>query len=195
MVAESEARMTEVARLIAARERVGYTFECGFLGLGKKPIPTLKIRVATKGEQDRAVLAAHKYVDEIAKGVGVETQSASQDRDILTDAKTCFILFEVCRDVADARYPAFPGPRWMIDHLTTDEIAVLLNCYGEVLRITGTLEYDLATDRIEALSQALAAVADSDVPNQLLLRYTREQVGEICVRQAILLDERRQRAG
>jgi hypothetical protein len=195
MAQGNEQRLSALAQVIAARERRCYDFETnGFLGLAGKPILTIKVRVATKGEQDRAVLGAHKYVEELAKDARVDAKVAAEDRDILSDAKTCFILFEVCRDAEDPNYPAFPGPRWMIDHLSTDEIGVLLNCYTEVLRATGTIDFDLSTERVEALSQALAATADSDAPNAYLARYTREQVTEICIRLAVMLDERRDEA-
>ena len=192
MAPGSEERMSTLARMIAERERICYDFETnGFLGLAGKPIQKIKVRVATKGEQDRAVLGAHKYVEELAKDARLDVKVASEDRDILSDAKTCFVLFEVCRDADDPKYPAFPGPRWMMDHLSTDEIGVLLNCYTEVLRATGTIDFDLSTDRIDALSKALAATADTDAPNAYLVRYSREQVVEICIRQAVMVDELR----
>jgi hypothetical protein len=185
-------RTSPLAEAIAKRERKLFDFDLeGFEGLGNKPIAKIKIRIATKGEQDRALCGAHAYVEALAKSSNVEPRVATEDRDILLDAKTCFILAEVCRDATDPKYPAFPGPKWMVDHLTTDEIGVLLNCYHEALRQTGTIDFDLSPDRIEALSRRLAATADSDAPNQFLVRFSREQLVEICIRMALLHETQR----
>lgn len=182
-------RLSPLAEAIAKRERTLYPFDLdGFTGLGGRPIAAVKIRIATKGEQDRALCGAHAYVENLAKNASIDARVATEDRDILLDAKTCFILAEVCRDASDPKYPAFPGPRWMIDQLTTDEIGVLLNCYHEALRQAGTIDFDLSSDRLTALSQMLAKTADTDAPNQLLLRFTREQLAEICVRIALQLE-------
>jgi hypothetical protein len=183
---------SELARAIESRERRTYEFEAAnFLGLGKKPIGKYAIRVVTKSEQDTAVLAAHKYVDSLAKGEGVDPSIATGDRDILTDAKTCHILYAACRDAKDPKYPAFPGPLWMMQHLSTDEISCLLNHYNEALRLSGALESDFSADRVEALAVMLAEHADTDVPNVYLMRFTREQIGELCVLLALKLSTER----
>lgn len=192
MAVEANGRMSALAARIAARERHCFEFEVAFLGLGGNPLPKLAMRVATKAEQDRAVIGAHRYVEELATGARVDAKVATEDRDIITDAKTCFILFEVCRDAQDPKYPAFPGPKWMVEHLSADELGVLLNLYGEVLRKTGTYDFDLGPEALLTLGQALAATATSDAPNALLARYTREQLGEVCIRMAVVMDELRE---
>ncbi len=181
--------VSELAKALSARERRAFEFDtAGFLGLGGAPLAKIKIRVATKAEQDRAVLAAYKYIADLAANVGLDAAAAA-DRDLLVDAKTCHILFAVCRDANNPAYPAFPGPKWMMDHLSADELAVLLSCYAEALRMTGTIEMDLSAERLDGLVTALAASADSDAPNLHLLRFTREQLTELCVRLALRLNE------
>jgi hypothetical protein len=190
----TDTHKSALALALEARERKCHEFEAAnFLGAGAKPIGKVAIRIATKAEQDRAVLAAHAYVEKLAKGAQVDPRLVADDRDILTDAKTCHILHEVCRDSTDPKYPAFPGPVWMIEHLSTDEIAVLLNHYTEVLRTSGAIESDFSPDRVSAIACLLAEHADTDGPNLYLLRYTREQLTELCVLLAIKLAGEKER--
>lgn len=181
-------RLSPLAEALEKRERRLFDFTLkDVFGLGGKPIEAVKIRIATKGEQDRALCGAHAYVEKLAKGANIDARVAGEDRDLLLDAKTCHILAEVCRDATDTKYPAFPGPKWMIDHLSTDEIGILLNCYHEALRKTATVDMDLSPERVATLSRLLAMTAESDAPNELLLRFTREQLAELCVRMAVML--------
>jgi len=181
-------RLSPLAEALAKRDRKQFDFNLeGVFGLANKPVEAIKIRIATKGEQDRALCGAHAYVDNLAKGAHIESRVAAEDRDILSDAKTCHILADVCRDATDPKYPAFPGPKWMIDHLSTDEIGVLLNCYHEALRKSGTVDFDLAPERVASISRLLAAASESDAPNEYLIRFSREQLVEICIRQAVML--------
>ncbi len=134
----------------AARSRPVEVFDVsGLFRVGEKELPRIGIRVPTKGEQDRALVAAHKYVAAIAG----EVAEAKGDRDILQDAKAAAVAFEFAREVhaptctcptcaalppatdptawRPTGYPAFPGQRWAIDHLTTEQIAVLINLANE----------------------------------------------------------------
>ncbi len=192
-----EKAVEEKSELVAAlEERLANrrTFEfdaANFIGPGGTPIGKIKIRVVTKGESDKAVLAARKYVEEAARTEGVDGKEALADRDLLVDAKTAHVLHAACRDAKDPKYPAFLGPKWMMDHVSTDEISVLLNHYNEVLRVSGPLETDFSDEKVEALADSLAKYSDTDGPNVYLIRYTRDQLGELLIRVALKLREAR----
>jgi hypothetical protein len=179
--------ISELAEALARRERKVWMFDVNAIfGVGATAFTRIGMRVATKAEHDRAVLGAHAYVAERAKASQVDGKIAAEDGDILIDAKTAHILFEICRDAADPKYPAFPGPRWIVEHLTPDEMGVLLNLYAEVIRATATIDFDLSPGRLDALAKGFAALADTDQPNELLARFTRSQVSEMLIRLSVL---------
>lgn len=99
-----------------------------------KPIGQVAIRVLLQGEQIRAGLDAEKLVraelpDAVADdNIGYTTAYAN--------AVSVQQLFLACRDVSDAEKRAFPSAKWMRDHLTTDEVAVL---YSQYLEVAGSI--------------------------------------------------------
>lgn len=172
-------------------ERPTFEFDAtSFMGPGQKPLGKVRLRVATKAEQDRAVIAAHRYAEEIGKG----GTAAISDDDILRDAKTAFILHDVCRQADDPKYPAFLGPKWMMDHLSVDEIGVLLNHYNEVLAKSGPVVSDFSDATVDALASVLAEHAGNNLPDYTLARYTRAQLADLCVLLALKLSTARAEA-
>ncbi len=135
----------------AARSRPVEVFDVsGLFGLGDRAIPRVGIRRATKGEQDRALKNAHRYVADLAGDV----EAVKSDRDILQDAKAAAVAFEFCREVhppecacifckdlpVDPKNPlawrptghsALPSAKWAIEHLAPEQIAVLINLANE----------------------------------------------------------------
>lgn len=170
---------------LKARKRPCVEFDaCGFVGLKEKPIGRYRIQVATKAEIDRAVIAAHAYVNGRTAGVA----SAATDPDMLLDNKTIHLLHTVCRDFESPdAFSAFPSPGWMRENMTTFQISALLNHYTEVVRSTQPVESVLDDARVDAIAQACAGAADTDVPNVALMAFSREQLGEIVVRLAVKL--------
>lgn len=167
---------------IKARERKTYLFRVNdFLGLPGPQVHHVKIRVATKAEEDAAVVAAHEYVKEAARNT-----DAKNDADLLTDAKTCHILHTVVRD-SEVDGHAFLAAPWMREHFTTDHIAVLLNLYNEVRKKEGPQPTELSDEAIEGILRACAVfVEDGEaIPQQALAHCNRETLSEIVVAAAV----------
>lgn len=185
---------SRLAKAIEARERKQYDFEVhDFFGLGNKPIHKIGIRVSTKSEQDGAVVAAHKYIE-------AKAGNSLSDEDILVDAKTIEVLFHACREVVEVEpgaeppkhnYPAFPGPQWMRDNMTTDQLAVLLNLYNEVRRKESPTTWQISSEDVNALAFACAEISDSDLPEKLLARFDREWLTQAFVMLSVQLKEMR----
>lgn len=178
---------SELVEAIEKRERPMWTYEAtSFLQKGFPRMGKYRMRIAYIEELDDALVMAHRYVTEKAK----DCPEAAADRDLLGNAKVAYAMHAACRDI-ERDMPAFPSGRWLIKNTTTDELAVLLNHYQEILRISGPVDLDLSTERIEGLAALLVNYADSDAPNMALMAFTREQVGEIAIRLAMLLKEAR----
>jgi hypothetical protein len=107
-------------------------------GLGSKPIRKVAVRINLKDEEDRAVVQAHRYVNELASDV----DAVKTDEAILLDAKARHALFEAFREVETkqtpngeedtvTKWPAFPGSGWLAKNATTDQIGALLNLYNQ----------------------------------------------------------------
>lgn len=166
------------AKALEERARKAHEFEVAdYFGLAGKPIPKLAIWVNTKSEQDKAIVAAHKYVAIVAG----ESEAAKRDGDLLADAKLVEILFRACRDASDTRYPAFPGPQWMRDQLTTQQIASLVNLYNEVAKRDGTGLKELSAAMVEAYASMAADNAGSDMPDVVLAALSREELTQLFV--------------
>lgn len=175
----SETHRSKLAEAIEARERKTHPFDVAdFFGLGDKPLLRLGIRVNTKSEQDAAIVAAYKRIENETKN-GAEL--ARDDSDLTTDAKTIEVLFRACRDPEDPKYPAFPGPMWMRDNLTTDQLAIILNLYNEVVRYDSPIDFGLDDDRIEAIAAMASKNADTLVADQILASYDREFLIQVVI--------------
>ena len=177
MTTNSEPRKSKLALAIEGRERKLYPFDVqGFFGLGDKAINKIAIRVATKKEEDAAVAAAHAHAAKCS-----DLESARRDPDLLNDSKVCEILFAVCRDADDPKYPAFPWGAWMRENLTTDQLAALLNLYHEARKAQGPIQWDLSYETVEALADVCALTAESDVPESVLADRPREWLSQAFV--------------
>jgi hypothetical protein len=154
----------------------------GFWGLAEKPIPKLGIRVPTKFEQDRAWVGAHRYVQEMTTGC----ESAKNDDELLQDARTAFIAFEFCRELElqddgswkPTGYPAFPGPKWMVENIDTDRLGVLLNLVGSVRASLAPAPTALTDAMVQVIAEECVREAQREdgLPEALLTRYPREML-------------------
>ncbi len=170
-----------------------------FFGPGDKPIHAVAIRVAIKGEEDAAIVAAHRYAHEAAKQAGDASEAARKDIDLLSDAKTIEALYKVLFEAEPdgqggwkqktkaapsgsgvITYNAFPTPTWMRSGmggkggLTTDQIAYLLNCYLEVkAEASPSGKLDLSDDRLDAIISLCADHVTDDLPEVALAGFSR----------------------
>jgi hypothetical protein len=143
----------------------------GFFGPGKKPLPKVGIRVPTKAEQDRAWIQSKAYVESLCKDV----ESAKNDEELLQDARAAFIVNEVCRDVNDPKYPAFPSGKYLCENASTDQIAMLLNLHTEVRANSNGNKLVLSdSDVFVMAADCVVAAKEGDVPEASLAMYSRE---------------------
>lgn len=180
-----------LVQAIEARPRKTHLFRVNeFLGLPGPDVQHVAIRVATKEEENSAVVSAHEYVKEVASN-----SDAKSDPDLLTDAKTCHILHWVCRE-AGMDAPAFLGRDWMVKHFTTDHIACLLNLYNEVRKAEGPAPKELTDETAEAILGACGqAIQDGEqVPTWVLANCNRETLSELVLVAAMKLDVARSEA-
>jgi hypothetical protein len=161
---------------LSALERPFWEFELGTM-LGKKsdPIGKVRMRIATVGEQNKALLGVDKYLKDLGE---VRGEIAS---DIIGNAKVAYLMHQVCIDPVHNR-PAFPSGKYIQDTLSSDQLAVMLNHYHECLRLSGAIDLELDDDKIEGLAAIMANHYDSDAPNLALMPFTHAQLGEIVVR-------------
>ncbi|TXH18209.1 MAG: hypothetical protein E6R03_02585 [Hyphomicrobiaceae bacterium] len=169
------------------------------IGPGNRPIAAIGIRLNRKREEDAAVVAAHKYAARITADAGDARDAALRDMDLLGDAKVVQALWRACREVVDpndlskgiGKHPAFPTDDWMREHLTTDQLAMLMNLYTETRRAAYPERWDLSEERMEALLSMAAKTSDTDIPEVVLAPYAREQVTHAFVYAAERLAEAR----
>jgi len=179
----SDELKSALAAAIEENERKFHDFDVsGFFGLGDKEIPKLAIRVATKAEEDAALVAAHATVKKLAAG----DSEARADFDLLGDQKLIQIIFRICFSATEktsdgTRYPAFPGPDWMRKNLTTDQIAVLMNlCHG-VRRASNNMRSTISFDEVEATAEACAEASGGELPEAILANADRTWLTEAFV--------------
>lgn len=174
-VVESKSALVEA---IEKRERPTWTFDAAdFLGKGFPRGLKYRMRVARVWEQENSLSMARRYVAERIK----ESDLTKLDPDILSNAKIAYLMHAVCLN-AENDGPAFPSGKWLLEKLTVDELAVMLNHYHEILRLSGYVDLDLTDERLDGLQALLAKHSGSDAPNVALSHFTREQLGELCVR-------------
>ncbi len=172
---------TPITRAIEERGR--HVVPCpvdGFFGPGNKPIPMIGIRVNVKGEEDKAVVDAHRYAQELGKGT-----DAAKDDDLLREAKVVQALHWACREVdAEGKptgFAAFPGPKWMRDNLTADELAALLNLYNDVRARRSPWPFAFEDEDVENVAMICAVGAETEIPTAFLARMEREVLAQYLI--------------
>lgn len=186
-VVEQKSALVEA---IEKQERRCWSFDAAeFMGSGFPRGLTYRMRVARVDEQSNALDMAKNYVSAKTK----ESDKAKLDPDIYGNAKIAYLMHAVCFD-GEKNIPAFPSGKWLMEHLTVDQLAVLLNHYHEILRIQGPIDFDLSEERLEGLAALMAKHADTDAPNIALMPFTREQIAEMCVRLSMMLRDARKAA-
>ena len=170
-----------LATAIEARGRASVVCDVtGFFGPGDKPIPKVAVRVNVKGEEDRAVVDAHRYAADLAKGT-----EAAKDDDLLREAKVVHALHWAFRMVDEEGkatiHAAFPSPKWMRDNLTSDQLAALLNLYNDVRTRQSPWPHKFEDDDVERLAMLCADNADSELPTLVLARIEREMLSQYLI--------------
>jgi hypothetical protein len=147
-----------------------------------------KFRVPTKREQDRAVAGAYDY----AKKLTETNEKAAEDPDIISDAKSAFIVFEASRDASDPeKFPAFYAPSWMMDNMTADQIAVMVNIVNEVRRKESPGPGIVDDEMVEQVATLCADHASDEIPQLALSNMNREVLSHLVVLLSLKLAEAR----
>jgi hypothetical protein len=124
----------------------------------------VRIRILTQEEQMICAAAAEKLAKEHLKDS--KKDEIGYER-LFVDAICVEILFRACRDVDDVKRPAFPAPKQIRQHLTTEECAMLFQHYLTVQLELGPTVSELSDDEIEAWISRLAE-GGSSFPFDLL---------------------------
>lgn len=173
--------MTEKSALqtaLESRSRKTFDFDLSQYISVAASMPKVRVRVATKFEQDRALVAAHNYVKELASS----NEKAASDPDILEDAKSAAIAFECCRDAESKNdMPAFNSPKDMMRTLTADEIAVLVNLCNEVRAKVSPAPKDISRDTLESLIKMCVDHVGDDIPEAVFANFGREYLTHMVV--------------
>ncbi len=171
--------MTKLSDAIESRVRKHFEIKLNnFFGLGKRPIHKAAICVLVKEDEDEAIKCAYIRIKEL---VGDDEQAAN-DPDLLNDTKVIEALFRAFRrceedDKKDGyKYPAFPGPEWMRKNLTTDQVATLLHLYTDWRRQSSEIEHSLDPEHVLAVSESIAANANTDLPEAILAGFDRDDI-------------------
>lgn len=177
---------------LKSRKRAAHVFEVNdILGLDKKAVKRVAVRVATKWEQDLAAASAHAYVQRLAENKpGVLT-----DPDILVDAKSCAILATVIRD-ADRpdEMPVFPTGTVVAELLSSEQISSLVALANQVRRVESTTPDGITEEQLEAVIKLCVSAQETELPEAVLAKFSRVHLEQMTILMALRLDEARKAA-
>jgi hypothetical protein len=171
--------VSEFAKAVAARfaERKATPYDVdGFFGLGSKPIPRIGILTPTKRQEVAAIDQAHALAKELCG-----QEEARSDADVLNDAKAACIVFAACRDIKDQRYPAFPGPRWVYDHVTGDQLGAVMNLVNGQRVKDSPSPLEVSDDQVEAYAVVCSTHVGTGLPSVQLSGCPREYLEYLVV--------------
>lgn len=176
-----------LVKALHTRERKLFDFDAlNFIGPGEKTIGSVKIRVATKAEQHAAAIQAREYVK------GKTAPGDAYDNDLYQDARVVHILHATVRDFdRPTGFSAFPTPRWMMESMSSAEIGVLLDHYNYVVGQCSPAEVELSDETFDGYVDRLAASAETDVAQIILLKCDRDWLAEFAIRASVDLVETR----
>lgn len=183
MTAPTEFSPSRLAKAIEARGRLFAVVDVSHLGLVReadKPVAKIAFRVNVKGEEDRSIVDAWRYVEALAKGT-----SAATDTDLTGESKLSHVLWNACRDVAEdggcSVSGVFPSAGWMRANLTGDQLAALLNIYNDVRFRKSPYPYEFTDDEAERIAMLCADGADTEIPTAMLAGMPREIVAQYLI--------------
>ena len=158
----------------------------GFITLGGAELGKVKIWIATIQEQERAVAQAKAYLKETYRN----QPDIAEDADAVQNAKTVFILHAVVRDFRDPKsLSAFPSPKWMMENLTRDEVACLLNLYNVAATQFSPLKYSVTDEELDKLIDLSAGTAKVGLPPMHLAALQEEVLREVVQRVCVKLTD------
>jgi len=171
--------MPTIKERLEAQKRTIHRFDASIAFPGIEPGHDLGVRLLSAAEYARGHAEGIKYLDSVATG----SKAMLQDATAVEDAKSAGVL-SLALVEPDTGAPIFSSVMDLASAASVPELSVCVNLYAEVLRRDSPLDLDLPDDRVEALADALGEpdIDVDDVPNRVLARYSREQLGELAVR-------------
>jgi hypothetical protein len=158
-----------------------------YFSLGAE-VAKVAIRVATSREQDMALAAAHDYVVRMAG----KSDSAKSDVDLIHDAKASAIVASVVRDpTTPDMMPVWPTVDVVKEDLSSDQLGVLLRLVNEVRARFGPVDSELDDGKVEALAGMAAALAESNLPDDLLTPLPHPTLVQLYILTAVKLRDAR----
>lgn len=182
----TQEQLSELELALQKRSRRTFEFEFkDYIGGTKSTLGKIRVRVATVDEQEKALLAAHEYIN---KKAIKDASSASLDSDFINNVKAAFILHKITLHETHDR-PVFSGPEAMMKAMSVDELGKLFEYYQAVLKEFSPFDIELTEEKVQAVADACAATWETDAPNIVLSQFTAAQKAEIIIRISMLLDK------
>lgn len=184
--------VSPLAAAIQARPRPQHVFDvAGVFSVEGVDVAQIAFRAPVKAEDQAAIVAAHEHVFGATAKMSDEgaRAAARTDAEILTDEKLIQAIWRSARWVPTegatetSNYPAFPSPTWMRDHLTTEQLAYLLNLTmvaRDRERPGGPRQVEDET--VEAVAKLCAENASNDAPDVFLATRSRQELHFLIVR-------------
>lgn len=190
MTVEEKSELTIALEKRAQDRKTQLVDGLAFTGPGSTVVGSLLLRVATKQEENTAILRADCYVRDLGKSGQLELKDPS----IIEAARTVYILHEACRD-PKANKAAFPTGKWMMEHLTCDEIGKLLDLYNRWRASQSPFDADLTPEHVEEIAAQLAAASGTDIADMLVQSKDRIWLEQTVIRLSMLLANRNEELG
>lgn len=176
-----------LCEFLEQRERVCWSYDVDtFTSKPKGGFGQIRIRVPMQEELHECMLKIRAYVKEYAKDSGLDT-----DPDFLANVKAVHFLNLACRQ-QDSDGPAFQGVRWMMQHLTADELSVLLNLYHQTLILASPMDLGLDDQKVESVATLCATYTKDKDLNEFVAQFSREVMAELLIRVSVKLSDARQ---
>jgi hypothetical protein len=155
-----------------------------FTGPGDKVVGALAMRVATKQEENLAILRAEVYVRDLGKGSAIELKDPS----LIEAARTVFILAEVCRHPKHPQSASVFGTgKWMMENLTCDEIGKLLDIYNRHRVAASPFDQaEMTPEVVEETAAQLGQYATTDLADAIVQNKDRIWLEQFCIRLAMM---------
>ena len=128
-----------------------------------KPIGQVAIVVLTQEEQIQAAASTEAFTRKVIKDMPKEGDARRGYDDVYSNHMAVELLFRCCKKSEDPKSNFFPTTHAIQDHMTPDEVGVLVRAYMEVQSEIGPIMASMSDEEVEAWVKRLRE-AGSRVP-------------------------------
>ena len=173
--------LSEWAKAYEAAEPWGVEVHVeGFFDHRGVAMPSLWLTIRPKAVMNDALIAAHQDADELTKPLAELGRAAAlDDHDILADLKNAHAIFHMYRQPANRKKPAFFSPKWILENLDTDQIAVLVNLAEDARAAKGTRGVAIDEDTCRTLREGVALLDENDLRTEVFAHYDRATLAQL----------------